>query len=152
LSDDIVLAGCPIKLILSYWKNMVMDTKLGMYPSRIARENAFWRTILTDRQIEGLYFKENAGWNPAQRLPSKIKYIPPKNVKEEQELLQAIENRGLCLNGRRFCITRKGHFCLLPPTASEGDLICVLLGGEVPYVLRCIEAQSQDFYAMVGEW
>jgi hypothetical protein len=152
LSDDIVLASRPTKSILSHWKNMAMDTKSETYNSRTARENAFWRTILTDQQIEGLHFRENAGWNPAQRLPSRTKYIPPQNAKEEQELLQAIENRGLCLNGRRFCITRKGYFCLLPPTASEGDLICVLLGGEVPYILRCIDAKSQGFYTMVGEW
>ncbi|KAF2191691.1 HET-domain-containing protein [Zopfia rhizophila CBS 207.26] len=151
LVDDIVLAGRPTEPILSHWKKMVMDTPLEPYHSRIAREDAFWRTVLTDRQIEGLHFKENAGWNPAQRLPSRAKYTPPKNAEEERELLQAMENRGLCLNGRRFCITRKGHFCLLPPTASEGDLICVLLGGEVPYVLRCIDNQGQNFYTMVGE-
>ncbi|KAF1959328.1 HET-domain-containing protein [Byssothecium circinans] len=150
-SDDIHLAGRATEPILSHWKKMAMNTQFGTYHSRIAREEAFWRTILTDRQIEGLHFKENAGWNPAQRLPLEIQYIPPKNVKEEQELLQAMENRGLCLYGRRFCITRKGHFCLLPPTASEGDLICVLLGGEVPYILRRIDNQSPDFYTMVGE-
>lgn len=151
-SDDIVLAGRATKPILSQWKKMAMNTQFETYHSRIARENAFWRTILTDRQIEGLHFKENAGWNPAQRLPLELQCIPPKNAKEEQELLQAMENRQLCLNGRRFCITRKGHFCLLPPTASKGDLICVLLGGEVPYILRRIDNQSQDFYMMVGEW
>jgi hypothetical protein len=151
-SDDIVLAGRVTGPVLSHWKKMATNTQFGTYHSRIAREDAFWRTILTDRQIEGLHFKENAGWNPAQRLPLDIQYIPPKNAKEEQELLQAMENRQLCLNGRRFCITRKGHFCLLPPSVSEGDLICVLLGGEVPYVLRRIDKQSQDFYTMVGEW
>jgi hypothetical protein len=111
-----------------------------------AKGNAFWRTILTDREIEGLHFDEIAGWNPAPRLPLETKYLP------KQELLQAIKNRGLCVNGRRFCITSKGHFCLLPPTASEGDSICVLLGGEMPYVLGRIDARSQDLYTMVGEW
>jgi hypothetical protein len=119
-----------------------MNTQSETYHSRIAREDAFWRTILTDRQIEGLHFEENAGWNPAQRLPLKTQYIPPKSAREVQELLQAIKNRQLYLNGRKFCITKKGHFCLLPPTASKGDLICVLLGGEVPYVLRRIDNQS----------
>jgi hypothetical protein len=151
-SDDIVLAGRATGPTLSHWKKMARNTQFETYHSRIAREDAFWRTILTDRQIEGLRSKGNAGWKPAQRLPLDIQYIPPKNAKEEQELLQAMENRQLCLNGRRFCITRKGHFCLLPPTASEGDLICVLLGGEVPYVLRRIDKQSQDFYTIVGEW
>jgi hypothetical protein len=67
-------------------------------------------------------------------------------------VLRAMGNRGLCLHGRRFCITRKGHFCLLPPTASKGDFICVLQGGEVPYVLRAIDNQGLDSYTIVGEW
>jgi hypothetical protein len=151
-SDDIVLGGRATNQILSQWKEMAINTRFGPHHPHIARENAFWRTILTDRQIEGLHFKENAGWNTAQRLPSEIQYMPPQNPKEEQELVQAMESRQLYLNGRRFGITRKGHFCLLPPTASEGDLICVLLGGEVPYTLRHVDNQNQDSYTMVGEW
>ncbi|CAG5142984.1 uncharacterized protein ALTATR162_LOCUS1261 [Alternaria atra] len=61
LSDDIALADQPIKPILSHWWSMVMDTKHGMYHSHFAKGNAFWRTILTDREIEGLHFDENAG-------------------------------------------------------------------------------------------
>jgi hypothetical protein len=151
-SDNIVLGGRATKPILSQWEKMAMNTRFGTYHPYIARENAFWRTILTDRQIEGLHFEENAGWNPAKRLTSDTRYIPPKNAEEVQALVQAMKNRQLCLNGRRFGTTRKGHFCLLPPTASEGDLICVLLGGEVPYILRRVDNQSQDSYTMVGEW
>ncbi|EUC38128.1 hypothetical protein COCCADRAFT_22470 [Bipolaris zeicola 26-R-13] len=149
--DDIGLAGRANRPILGRWKKMAMNTLNRTYHSPHAKEDAFWRTILTDRQIEGLHFEENAGWIPAQRLPLDAQYIPPKTTKEEEDLLQAMEKRQLCLNSRRFCITKKGHFCLLPPTASENDKICVLLGGEVPYVLRRTDYQSQGTYTMVGE-
>ncbi|EUC47208.1 hypothetical protein COCMIDRAFT_90727 [Bipolaris oryzae ATCC 44560] len=149
--DDINFASRASKPILDQWKTMAMNTQSGTYHSLHAKEDAFWRTTLIDLQVEGLHFEENAGWIPAQRLPVDAKYIPPKTTKEEGHLLQAMEQRQLCLNGRRFCITKKGHFCLLPLTASEKDVICVLLGGEVPYVLRRTDDQSQDSYTMVGE-
>ncbi|KAH7113112.1 hypothetical protein B0J13DRAFT_244289 [Dactylonectria estremocensis] len=56
--------------------------------------------------------------------------------------------RGLCVYGRRFCISENGYFCLLPATSRNGDLISVLLGGEVPYVLR---RQAKNIFRMVGE-
>ncbi|KAM7205856.1 heterokaryon incompatibility protein 6, OR allele [Rhypophila sp. PSN 637] len=39
--------------------------------------------------------------------------------------------------GRRFGVTQEsGYFALLPPGTKPGDLLCLLSGGETPYVLR----------------
>ncbi|KAF4635772.1 hypothetical protein G7Y89_g2324 [Cudoniella acicularis] len=38
---------------------------------------------------------------------------------------------------------------LAPPTGQDGDVICILAGGEVPHVLRAIE---DGYYKMIGEW
>lgn len=54
------------------------------------------------------------------------------------------------LHNRDFCITENEYFCLfVPATPKKGDLICVLLVGEVPYVLR---KQAKKIFGMVGEW
>jgi hypothetical protein len=37
---------------------------------------------------------------------------------------------------RRFFISVNGFMCLAPAEAEEGDLICVLFGGKVPFVVR----------------
>jgi hypothetical protein len=37
---------------------------------------------------------------------------------------------------RRFCITNSGALACVPKATRHGDIICVLFGGEVPYVLR----------------
>jgi hypothetical protein len=50
------------------------------------------------------------------------------------------------LNGR-FLRTKDRRIGLAPITAREGDLVCLVLGGEVPFVLRC----SDDEYELVGE-
>ncbi|KAL6405348.1 hypothetical protein AUP68_11100 [Ilyonectria robusta] len=126
---------------------MAFATPSEPYNTRLGKEDAFWRTILTDRELEGLHFKDNAGWVPAKRPSSTAIYIPPKTADEEQKVLRAMR-RGLCVYGRRFCISENGYFCLLPATSRKGDLISVLLGGEVPYVLR---RQAKSIFRMVGE-
>ena len=48
---------------------------------------------------------------------------------------------------RRLFITVQGYMGLAPPTAREGDLVCVLLGGDVPFILR----PSNSNYSLIGE-
>ena len=45
------------------------------------------------------------------------------------DLLQTARNR-------QFCITKKGYMGWAPPAAKPGDRICILFGGQVPYVVR----------------
>jgi len=49
---------------------------------------------------------------------------------------------------RRFSVTRNGRLACVPKGLREGDAICILFGGEVPYVLR---PAGGGFYAIVGE-
>jgi len=49
---------------------------------------------------------------------------------------------------RRFCTTSRGRLACVPEGAETGDLICILYGGEVPYVLR---PQRNGYNVVVGE-
>ena len=49
---------------------------------------------------------------------------------------------------RRFCITNSGALACVPKATHNGDIICVLFGGEVPYVLR---PTGTGRYSVVGE-
>jgi hypothetical protein len=49
---------------------------------------------------------------------------------------------------RRFSVTRAGRLACVPKDPREGDIICILFGGEVPYVLR---STGDGFFAVVGE-
>ena len=40
---------------------------------------------------------------------------------------------------RRFCTTKKGYMGWAPPEAQAGDQICVLMGGQVLYIVRPVE-------------
>jgi len=48
-------------------------------------------------------------------------------------------------NGRRLCLTSTGNMGMVPERARPGDLICVLLGGSTPYVLRLLS------YGLTGD-
>ena len=48
---------------------------------------------------------------------------------------------------RQFCVTKKGYMGWAPPAAAVGDRICVLFGGQVPYVVR----RQKEGYKFLGE-
>jgi hypothetical protein len=48
---------------------------------------------------------------------------------------------------RRFFITDKGHIGMGPDSLQTGDIVCILYGGKVPFILR----PESDHYLLVGE-
>jgi len=64
---------------------------------------------------------------------------------------------GSCCNGRCFALSEKGYMVVAPPGTKEGDMICVFMGAQVPFLLRPIskihvgEASEEKCYALVGE-
>ncbi|KAF2213482.1 hypothetical protein CERZMDRAFT_39207 [Cercospora zeae-maydis SCOH1-5] len=50
-------------------------------------------------------------------------------------------------NGRLFARTSRGYYVLGPRVMKSGDVICVLLGGKLPFCLR----RCGDRYLLVGE-
>jgi hypothetical protein len=51
-----------------------------------------------------------------------------------------------CLN-RRFFVTGRGFTGLAPAGARKGDLVCVLLGGNIPFIMR----QLETYHQMIGQ-
>lgn len=52
-------------------------------------------------------------------------------------------------HNRRFFITRTGYYGLGPTAMHEGDLCCVFMGAQTPYVVRKTRIESQ--YELIGE-
>ena len=53
-----------------------------------------------------------------------------------------------CRN-RRYMLTENDHFGLAPGCAREGDLVVVLFGGELPFLLR--PANVNEAFYLVGD-
>lgn len=106
------------------------------------REEAFWRTLLGDRTVEG---------RPA-----------PANILEDYRAMQTVFSNTSALNSasyqasadmsirisrflgaavattraRQFGVTRRGYMGFVPPLAQEGDMVCIFAGMHTPYLVR----------------
>ena len=83
---------------------------------------AYWRTIVTDRRAD-------------KRLTA-VDLRQPSWYAEISGEGSDIPDEHLILAGWRFGKTSVGMYCMLPPQAKEGDVICVPMGGQVPLLLR----------------
>jgi hypothetical protein len=137
-----------------------LTTQVPLGQSKI---EACWRALTADQ------------WNPGQRLGQGGKEIhgwygeattfPPTSEAEETILLTSPASRlhalslprpklRLHLNflrGRQLIITDKGFVGLAPSTCVPGDIIALMPGGAVPYVLREIE-NYEGYFEFIGEW
>jgi len=54
---------------------------------------------------------------------------------------------------RRLCRTGRGSLGLVAPNTKVGDLVCLLLGGDAPFILRKSEHthDGKPTYVLVGD-
>lgn len=55
-----------------------------------------------------------------------------------------------CCKQRRFFVTKSGSIDIGPMALEEGDVIVVLEGGHLSFILRRAEHRGSDFYNMIG--
>jgi Heterokaryon incompatibility protein (HET) len=150
------LAQLAPKLLLStitQWKSCIASVDLP-YVTGEASLVAFWKTVLTDKKVAGYHPGFSGMLNQASdmRLDKNDSSIPPSTLDEEMLLVRALaSSSGLMshLWSRRFAVSEKGYFTLLPGTVKTGDVLCILVGGEMPYVLRPL---ANGRFQMLGEW
>jgi hypothetical protein len=49
----------------------------------------------------------------------------------------------------RFCLTERGFMALIPDTALEGDILCILYGSNYPHTLRPV-LENENTYQVIG--
>jgi hypothetical protein len=129
---------------------------------------AFWRTLTADS-----IFKGAASFGVIDNSSQIQRGVKPKkafgqvadlftvgsidreleNIKSNKKLgplasddfLRAVE---VAIGPRQFFQCRKGWIGLGPPAAVKEDMVCILLGGATPFVLRPL---GRDRYRLVGE-
>jgi len=67
-----------------------------------------------------------------------------------ETMLQYTKSINSVTTGRKFCATEGRYLGWVPGDAAPGDIICILLGAETPYILRPDENDSK-YYKLVGE-
>jgi hypothetical protein len=95
----------------------------------------------TDSSHQSINYPEFSVW--ASTGPTSIDNMPSA-VEEEQKI-----NIDRVCKARDFIVTERGFLGLGPMTMKVGDMIVVLLGGNLPFVLR--KSSDDSEYSLVGE-
>ena len=134
------------------WWSLAKKCTMEMTTQDERRIDAFWRTIITDM---GLYRQkatpEKEG-NQFRLWMRKTNYsafeaedlVIPDGRHQWLEFTASFQQ---ATTNRTFFITREGHMGLGPRNIEPGDVVCILVGAQVPFVLRA----SNDGYALLGE-
>ena len=158
--------------LLKEWKSM-SEICSHMYRSNL--EEAFRRTLLADA-IGGKRYQENTHsaviakeTDGGALTNDSVRESPPDFVyliegrlgtaeKESQSSLEERLNSRIDLSEasikraaikRAFFVTEKGYMGLGPSSMEEGDLVYVLSGGQVPFILR--PTVLAEGFSLVGE-
>jgi hypothetical protein len=124
--------------LIQEWISLVEDfTDLsGPYKTMEEHYDAFWKTLTADK-----YYTTRASKNQALQRPYLAHWFLEKEVADLQQI-KSLENQDFLLNferaalGRRFFVSKKGYLGLAPGKTRPGDLICILFGGQSPFILR----------------
>ena len=124
--------------VLDRYTSLVQVRSSMKRPSGQSSLEAYWRSIHLD-QWEGRRLTRDIQALVKNRLVT---------VEGATELAQTNELFDLqYCRGRRLFLTRLGYLGLGPANLKIGDLVTVLPGGKVPYILR----QHGDNYTLIGE-
>ncbi|MCJ1456380.1 hypothetical protein MMC28_006741 [Mycoblastus sanguinarius] len=147
LSEDAVTKECRRLETMSAcksWEDEALKTprvSRDPYKSTCGRYEAFWRTLIADR---------DSSWRGPPTADWGRLYEAWKQAKgAEKPYTQPFSDATIIrCSGRSFVMTSEGFFGLAPYQTRPGDLVCVLRGGNVPFVLR---QRGDSCYEFVGE-
>jgi len=156
-----------------------------LYKNGQSRFEAFWRTLIGDRVgrtrpapascgesylaaeriLRGFPLLESWGDKGhglafAEIYPE-LQQISPQEAAariKHDDAKSRLFNRALgnCFLGRKYARSLTGYMAMVPPLAEAGDLICILYGGQTPFILRqrdvkCPDGIDRKIYQLVGE-
>lgn len=151
INHEVYLGETSLRDMLPTWKSLADFADAKPYVGGGSRREAFWKTIHADMVFfANMDDRQGMLGKPLDMRLSWLDFsVPPENSPEEDMFIYGAERRNGRVAARRFFVTQGGYFGLAPKAARIGDLICVLLGGRVPYVLR---SNDRGEYILVGEW
>jgi len=140
--------------LLQQWRKLAVE--LEPYTTGQSTDTALFQTIFAAQLKDGNDYNVTnelmARWLAAVRLPTNVnvhmfleKFEQPDEM--YADLVEIRDTIKRVCNGRRFATTTTGYMGLVPAETELGDIVSVLLGGQVPFILR----KRHDHYILVGE-
>ena len=117
----------------SRYKELDPDQRAGLLLADFAE---YWiQNCATDNE------RENGILNPGDSLSINFEGLPPPSAYLYRS------TAAYALKQRRLFYSKKGYFGLGPAVMRPGDIVCVLFGAQVPFILR----RKDSRYQLVGE-
>jgi hypothetical protein len=120
-----------------------------LYVSGGNRFDAFWRTLIANQA-----FRRNGGdfiEKPAEKERQVAEMILGLRRYEDSERRKSIDPLMFQMQYRsgyrKMIFTQKGYFGLAPPESMKDDIVCILLGGDMPFILR----PKGSYHTFIGE-
>lgn len=124
---------------------------------KIEESNPIWRTIVLDRNIIFSTPEQRANSETFRRflvLSRGSEFLPENYMPNDDEQTRRVKYTTVLLKAmkkmlhhRQMFRSNVGHLCIGPETVEPGDKLCILIGAEVPFILR----NYGDRYVLVGE-
>jgi hypothetical protein len=134
-----------------WWKH-VQSLPPGTAPYSATRdhEEAFWRTLVTDNDFDlrgppdsGDFLGRFRAWMRSNDSSN------DSSNNSKEEYWRPYNNQAVwCCIKRSFLTTERGYMGLGPSRTQAGDLVCILKGALVPFVVRIAQ---NDSFTFLGE-
>jgi hypothetical protein len=137
-------------LVCRNWRSVYLAGLRDIYADIESGQEAFWRTLVANR-LENFaeeptidFFKDfKSLLEEEEEEELGFSFFPKKGHPDDR--VEALIRRSC--ETRTFAMTERGYPALVPERARVGDIVCVLLGGDVPFVLR----RGEENYTIIGE-
>ena len=132
----------------------------GRYPTGGSYYEAFWRTMVANVLLDGgrrpipaskkhaAYFES---WKQSLQLLKHGSQLTEPRMAHEAGVFAASKKQAT--SGRRFSLTSRGYLGLVPTETATEDVICILLGSKVPFVLspKQSDISGTTVYSLIGD-
>ncbi len=127
---------------------LVKSSKVRRYKSGNDRSRAFLRTLVADF-VDGKRATENDVRALDDWVMLKEDHLGVEELSDRIKLTaNLVEAVSAARNGRQFFMSEKGYMGLALITTRAGDAVCILFGGQVPFIVR----KREDFgHSMLEE-
>jgi hypothetical protein len=141
---------CPVlsyKILLKYLLPKVVNT----YQTTSQLEELVWRVPIANQEMSNTTLNWRAtslsrqGYEDVKR---RVQFSLEEHAKYTESNSSYINMMGYCHNCRPFLSTR-GYVGLAPRHSQVGDMICILLGAHLPFLLR--KREDGKTVELVGE-
>jgi hypothetical protein len=128
-----------VRSAIKEWR-LAIQKSPSPYATPEDREEAFWRTLIADRDLS--WHGPPTTESFAGRFYSFLNDDYDTNSTYIRPYSHAVISR---LLRRSFLVTEKGYLGLGGRETRKGDVVCIIRGGNVPFLLRNMSDRFQEF-------